>query len=137
MRGSRRRLSTFWLFALVSMPIAPSRKPYHMATRWMLPSWFIVAMDMEWRPCKNSSTSSWLILMTSRCLTPTVLLRSGGQGRVDGDDRAADVSGFVASEERDHCRAVLRQPHGAVRHDPGQQRHRRALGKLERLGDRG
>jgi hypothetical protein len=39
MRGSRRRFCTFWLFAFVSSATAPSRKPYHMATRWMLPSW--------------------------------------------------------------------------------------------------
>ena len=33
MRGSRRRFRIFWLFAKVQNAGAPSRKPYHIATR--------------------------------------------------------------------------------------------------------
>src|ERR1700730_16227268 len=137
MRGSRRRFNTFWLLALVSIPIASSRKPYHIATRWIVPSWFIVAIDIEWRPWRNSSISSCVILMTSRCFVPIGAPGwSGGDGRVDGNDGPTDVAGFVGPEERDQRRAVLGSAHGTVRHDARQERHRCTFGKLEVLGDR-
>src|SRR5262245_40638409 len=69
-RGSRRRFCTFCAFAFVSKAIAPSRNPYHIATEWMLPSGEIVDIAIEWRSCRNASTSSGVILMRSRWFTP-------------------------------------------------------------------
>src|SRR4051794_4493473 len=70
MRGFRRRFATFWLFAFVSSAGAPSRNPYHIATRWMLPSGPNVAQFMVCTPCRKSSISRGVILIWSRWLTP-------------------------------------------------------------------
>src|SRR3954451_829142 len=70
MVGLRRRFCTFCDLALVSKATAPSRNPYHMATAWMVLSWLIEHRVMVWRPVRYSSTSSGLILMSARCLTP-------------------------------------------------------------------
>ena len=70
MFGLRRRFATFCDFALVSNAISPSRKPYHIATRWMLPSALIDASDIVCLPRRNSAISSSVIWILSRCLTP-------------------------------------------------------------------
>ena len=70
MVGLRSRLRTFCDFAFVSNAIAPSRNPYHIATTWIVESWFIVANDMVRPSWRNASTSASVILMTSRCFTP-------------------------------------------------------------------
>ena len=70
MFGLRSRFCTFCDFALVSNAIAPSRNPYHIATTWIVASWFIVANDIVRPASRNASTSASVILMTSRCLTP-------------------------------------------------------------------
>src|SRR5215471_5973273 len=66
MRGSRRRLSTFWLLAKVSKAGFGPRKPYHIATRWMFPSGPNEAMFIVWRSCRNASTSSSVMRISSR-----------------------------------------------------------------------
>src|SRR5258708_7936746 len=70
MVGLRSRFRTFCDFAFVSNAIAPSRNPYHMATTWIVSSWFIVANDMVRPSTRNASTSASDILITSRYLTP-------------------------------------------------------------------
>ena len=67
---SRPKLTAFWALALVSTAIEPSRNPYHMATAWMDPSWLSVHMVMGLRSWRKASTSSGVILIRSRCLTP-------------------------------------------------------------------
>src|ERR1700729_3976531 len=68
--GSRCRFWAFCALALVSTATAPSRNPYHMATAWMEPSWLIEHMVMGRRSWMKASTSSGVILIRSRCLTP-------------------------------------------------------------------
>jgi hypothetical protein len=51
---------------LVSNATAPSRKPYHIATEWMLPSAEIVDIVIERRSARKASTSADVILMRSR-----------------------------------------------------------------------
>ncbi len=79
-RGSRRKLATFCDLALVSMATAPSRKPYHIATRWMRPSLSMVAIDMLLRSFRKASISSCDILILSRWLTPPPIAGFAGTG---------------------------------------------------------
>ena len=53
MVGLRRRFATFCDFALVSNAISPSRKPYHIATMWMVPSALSDANDIVCFPCEE------------------------------------------------------------------------------------
>src|SRR5262245_17041757 len=68
--GSRGRFLTFCDLVLVSNATAPSRNPYHMATEWMLPSGEIVDIVIDIRSCRSASTSSDVILISPRWLTP-------------------------------------------------------------------
>ena len=70
MVGLRRRFCTFCDFALVSKAISPSRNPYHIATRWMVPSAFSDANDIVCFPRRNSAISSSVIRILPRWLTP-------------------------------------------------------------------
>src|SRR6185312_3569738 len=70
MVGLRRRFLTFCDFALVSNASSPSRNPYHIATRWIVPSPLIDAREIVCFPWRNASISSSDILIWSRCLTP-------------------------------------------------------------------
>src|SRR6476620_11212405 len=102
MCGSLRRLATFWDFWYVSNAGFPSMKPYHIATRWMLPSWLNVATFIVRRSWMKASTSSSVIRIWSR-RDMTGLVSSGrgseGQSRSISDraqqlrsDRAIDAA---------------------------------------------
>ena len=66
MRGSRCRLRIFWLLPKVQNTGSPSSTAYHMATRWIVPSWLNDATFMVWRPARKASTSASVILIWSR-----------------------------------------------------------------------
>ena len=86
MVGLRRRFLTFCDFALVSNAISPSRNPYHIATRWMVPSPLIDAKEIVCFPWRNSSISSSDILIWSRCLTPLPISAAAPPRSVDAHD---------------------------------------------------
>src|SRR4051794_8084996 len=69
MLGSRRRLTIFWLRPYVQNAGRSSAvNPYHMATRCTRPSDPIVATFIVWRPWRNASISSSLIVICARLL---------------------------------------------------------------------
>ncbi len=68
MSGLRRRLRIFWLFANVQNATLPSRKPYHMATRWGWPDGPIVATFSVRGTPRKASTSAGVITICSRRL---------------------------------------------------------------------
>src|SRR4051794_20252450 len=70
-RGSRRRLTAFWLFAFVSKQTSPSMSAYHIATRCGWPSPPIVAIVIVRLPASSCWTSSSVRTMSARWLTPT------------------------------------------------------------------
>ena len=71
MAGLRRRLTTFWERALVSRTTRPSGvRPYHIATRCGNPPGPMVA-TVAVRDCRrNDPTSSSVIRICARWLTP-------------------------------------------------------------------
>src|SRR3974390_2526776 len=71
MRVSRRRFTAFCDLALVSMAMLPSRKPDHMATGWIDPSWLSVHMVIARRSWRKASISSGDMVTRSRCFTPS------------------------------------------------------------------
>src|SRR4051794_40921755 len=70
-RGSRRRLTAFWLFAFVSKQTSPSINANHMATRCGWPSAPIVAIVIVRLPASSCCSSSSESTICPRWLTPT------------------------------------------------------------------
>src|SRR3974390_1091122 len=99
--GLRRRFCTFCDLALVSKARHPSRNPYHMATAWMEPSWLTEHSVTGRRSCKNASTSSSVILIMARWLTPWPICSvMGGTLGPGPDGQRLEAAGEGAGGDR-------------------------------------
>src|SRR5829696_7587979 len=104
---SRSRFLIFCGLVNVSNATCPSIRPYHIATRWMLPSGPNVAMLTTWRPSRNAATSSSFMRISSRreAMGPPGSSGSvsGGVGERSeqlGHDRAVDATERIGRGEQ-------------------------------------